>query len=266
MLTPSRIIDFLVLHFNLETAIISPPESFLASLTQLLSQVSTSTVMPVRKLSSITSRISHFAPFIHHGRLQLRFLQFWIKRHWTKHRQPWDTPLQLDAESPALVQQTGCSHGSSVTSTGTQPLLFHRRFLHRLGSQFARSSHLRTMVSTGFQSAHQLVRTGSHPSCSPQVGTSLDQSDSPSLLRQQYGSSSYKQAGRNPFQVAFQQNTGNLSSSGQVWNSTHPNSSSRNITADALSRLNSPSPTEWRLPQETLPRLFSALAPPPPPP
>ena len=97
MLTLSRIIDFLGLHFNLETAIISPPESFLASLTQLLYRLSTSTVMPVRKLSSITSRISHFAPFIHHGCLQLGFLQFWIKRH-CQHRQSWDTPLQLDAE------------------------------------------------------------------------------------------------------------------------------------------------------------------------
>ena len=98
MLTPSRIIDFMGLLFNLEIAIISPPESFLASLTQLLSHLSTSTVMPVRKLSSITSRISLFAPFNHHGRLHLRFLQFWIKRHWTQHRQSWDTPLQLDAE------------------------------------------------------------------------------------------------------------------------------------------------------------------------
>ena len=33
----------------------------------------------------------------------------------------------------------------------------------------------------------------------------------------------------------------------------------RNVTADALSRLNSPSPTEWRLPQETLLNLFSVL-------
>ena len=98
MLIPSRIIDFLGLIFNLEKAIISPPESFLASLTQLLSRLSTPTVMPVRKFSSITSRISHFAPFIHHRRLQLRFLQFWIKWHWTQHRQSWDTPLQLDAE------------------------------------------------------------------------------------------------------------------------------------------------------------------------
>ena len=39
--------------------------------------------------------------------------------------------------SPALVQQTGCSQGSSVTSTGTQPVLFHRCFPHRLWSQLA---------------------------------------------------------------------------------------------------------------------------------
>ena len=208
---PSCITDFLGLYFNLETVIISPP------------------AMPVRKLSSIISCISHFTPFIHHGRLQLRFLQFWSKWHWTQHRQ-YRTHITTGCRisiSPALVQQTGCSQGSSFTAVGTQPILFHRRFPYRLGSQLARSSPLRTMVSTGLQSAHQLVRTGSHPSCSPQVGTSLDQSDSPSLLRQQYGSSSYTQAGRNPFQIAFQENTENLSSSGQVWNSTYPNSSSQ---------------------------------------
>ena len=33
----------------------------------------------------------------------------------------------------------------------------------------------------------------------------------------------------------------------------------KNVTADALSRLNSPSPTEWRIPQETLNNLFSIL-------
>ena len=83
------------------------------------------------------------------------------------------------------------------------------------------------MVSTGFQSAHQLAGTRSHPPCSSQVGTSLDQSDSSHLLWQQYGGSSYWQAGRNPFDIAFQQNAGNLSSSGWVWNSTHPDSPSR---------------------------------------
>ena len=33
----------------------------------------------------------------------------------------------------------------------------------------------------------------------------------------------------------------------------------RNVTADTLSRINSPSPTEWRIPKETLHNLFSVL-------
>ena len=156
-------------------------------------------------------------------------------------------------QSSFAVRVSGGCPGNAV--------LFHRRFLHRLGSQLARSSPLRSMVSTGCQSVHQLARTRSHPSCSPQVGSSLDQSDSPSLLRQQYGSSSYTQTGSHPFQVAFQQNTGNVSSSRQVWNYTHPNSSSRSQECNSRCPVSSEhsSPTEWRLPQETLLRLFSAL-------
>ena len=72
--------------------------SFLDSLISVLSRLSASTVMPACKITSITSRISHFAPFIHHGCLNLRFLQFWIKRHWLQHTQSWDTQIQLDTE------------------------------------------------------------------------------------------------------------------------------------------------------------------------
>ena len=39
----------------------------------------------------------------------------------------------------------------------------------------------------------------------------------------------------------------------------------RNVTADTLSQLNNPSPTEWRLPQKTLLNLFSVLGTPHPP-
>ena len=123
-----------------------------------------------------------------------------------------------------LVQQTGCSPGSSSASTGTQPLLLHRCILNRLGSQLARSSPLRTVVSSGLQSAHQLAGTRSHPiSCSP-VGTAMDQSDGSHLLRQQYSSSPYMQTGRDPFHISVQQNSGTLSSSEPVWDSTHSNS------------------------------------------
>ena len=50
------------------------------------------------KITSINSRISHYAPFIHHGHLQLRFLQFWIKKCWSQRTQPWDTQIELDSE------------------------------------------------------------------------------------------------------------------------------------------------------------------------
>ena len=98
MLQPSRILDFLGLNFNLEQALISPLASFLPTLTKVLSRLSPSTVMSVRKVSSIISRMSHFAPFISSGRLHLRFLQFWLKKQWTQHQQSWDTPIQLDAD------------------------------------------------------------------------------------------------------------------------------------------------------------------------
>ena len=84
MLQPSRILDFLGLHFNLEQALISPSDSFLPTLTDVLSRLSPSTVMSARKVSSIISRMSHFAPFISSGRLHLRFLQFWFKNQWSQ--------------------------------------------------------------------------------------------------------------------------------------------------------------------------------------
>ena len=95
---PSRILEFLGLHFSLEQALISPLKSFLETLTSILSRLSTSTIMSAHKITSINSRISHFAPFIHHGRLQLHFLQFWIKQPWSQHAQLWDSPIQLNQD------------------------------------------------------------------------------------------------------------------------------------------------------------------------
>ena len=95
---PSRILEFLELHFSLEQALISPSKSFLETLTSVLSHLSTSTIMSAHKITSINCRISHFAPFIHHGRLQLRFLQFWIEQRRSQHAQPWDSPIQLNQE------------------------------------------------------------------------------------------------------------------------------------------------------------------------
>ena len=98
VLEPSRILDFLGLHFNLEQAIVSPPNSFIKTLTSVLSRLSASTVISAHKVTSINGRISHCVHFIHNGHLQLYFLQLWIKTHWSQHSQLWDSQIQLDAE------------------------------------------------------------------------------------------------------------------------------------------------------------------------
>ena len=94
----SRIITYSRLHFNLEQAIVSPPNSFIETLTSVLSRLLPLTVMSACKVTSINSRITHYAPFIHHGRLQLCFLQFLIKNRWSQYSQHWDSKIQLNTE------------------------------------------------------------------------------------------------------------------------------------------------------------------------
>ena len=261
MLIPSRIIDFL----GLEKAIISPPESFLVSLTQLLARLSTTTIMPVRKLSSITSHISHFAPFIHHGRLQLRFLQFWIKRHWDQHRQSWDTQLQLNAE-----------------------FLSHLRWFNRQDVPKAVPLHLPEPNQFFFTDA-SLTGWGASWQDNHLSGQWSPQDSNQHinwleleaiwLAVLQWGPLWINQRARvycnNNTAVAHickQRGTHSISLFNKTLELFHlldqfrillipthlPRA--RNLTADAVSRLNSPSPTEWRLPQKTLlKQLFSAL-------
>ena len=219
-------------YFDLEKAIISPPESFLVSLTQLLSRLSSTLVMPVRKRSSITSRIPHFAPLIHHGRLQLRCLQFWIKQHWAQYRQSWDTPLQLDAEFLSHLRwfnRQDVLKGVQLHLPEPNLFFFTNASLTGWGASW-QDRHLSGQWSPQDSNQHincQLAGTRSHPSnCSP-VGTALDQSDSSRLLLQQYGSSSYTQAVKDPFHITARQNAGTISPSGPFWISTHPNSPPR---------------------------------------
>ena len=211
MLQPSRILDFLGLHFNLERALISPPDPFLPTLTKVLSHLSPTTVMPARKISSIISRMSHFAPFIYSGRLHLRFLQFWFKARWSQHQQSWDTPIKLDADF-----LTKCDDRCSVTSSGTQPVLLHGCICQGMGRQLERPSDFRPMVSSGITTSYKLAGTGSHPTCATSLGTSVAKSICESLLRQQYSSSVHPQTGGNTFSVPVSQNPGTVRSPGSV--------------------------------------------------
>ena len=127
----------------------------------------------------------------------------------------------------------------------TQPVLFHRCILNRLGSQLARSSPIRSMVSTGCQSAHQLAGTRSHPSSSSPVGTALDQSDS----------SHYCDNSTAVAHILLDQ-------FGILLIPSHL-PGARNLTTVALSRLNSPSPTEWASSSGNLTQVVLCLRDPP---
>ena len=264
MLVPSHILDFLGLPFNLNKVIISPRDSFLDSLTSVLSRLLTSTVMPVCKISSITSRISLFAPFIHHGRLQLRLLQFWIKRHWAQHRQSWDTPLQLDAKFlshlrwfnrqdvlqgvPLHLQEPRLFFFTDASLTGWgaswQDSHLSGQWSHQDSYQHFKCLELETIwlafLQWGPQWHNQTVRVY------------CNNSTAVAFIRKQGGTHSIS---------LFNKTLELFHLLDQFWILFNPIHlpGARNVTADALSRLNSPSSTEWRLPQETLFRLLSAF-------
>ena len=84
--------------FQSRTSHYFPSGLVLTNSHQCPTRLSPSTVMTARKVSSIISRMSHFAPFISSGPLHLRFLQFWFKAQWSQHQQSWDTPIHLDTD------------------------------------------------------------------------------------------------------------------------------------------------------------------------
>ena len=257
MLQPSRILDFLGLHFNLEQALISPPASFLPTLTEVLSRLSPSTVMSARKVSSIISQMSHFAPFITSGHLHLRFLQFWFKHQWTQHRQSWDTPIQLDSDflfylrwflNPSVMKGVPLrlpdpslfffmdaalkGWGASWKDHQISGIWSHtdsQRYINWLELEAIRLALLRW----GPQWTNQTVRVY------------CDNSTAVAYIRKQGGTHS---------QPLFQKTLELFNLLDQFMITLIPTHlpGARNVTADALSRLNQPSPTEWRLPTETL--------------
>ena len=261
MLQPSRILDFLGLHFNLEQALISPPDSFLPTLTEVLSRLSPSTVMSARKVSSIISRLSHFAPFITNGRLHLRFLQLWFKEQWTQHRQSWDTPIKLDSEFLSYLRWF--LHPSVMTGVSLRlpdPSLFfftdaslkgwgaswQTQQISGVWSQQESKRHINwleleairlALLHWGLQWSHQTVRVY------------CDNSTAVAYIRKQGGTHS---------KALFHKTLELYQLLDQYVITLIPTHlpGARNVTADALSRLSQPSPTEWRLQQVTLNRLF----------
>ena len=264
MLQPSRILDFLGLHFNLEQALISPPTSFLPTLTEVLSRLSPSTVMSARKVSSIISRMSHFAPFITSGRLHLRFLQFWFKHQWTQHRQSWDTPIQLDSDFLFYLRWfLNPSVMTGVPLRLPDPSLFFFTDASLKGWGVSWKDHQISGIWSHTDSqrhinwleleAIRLALLRWRPQWTNQtVRVYWDYSTAVAYIRKQGGTHS---------QPLFQKTLELFNLLDQFMITLIPTHlpGARNVNADALSRLNQPSPTEWRLPTETLNRLFCAF-------
>ena len=231
MLQPTRILDFLGLHFNLEQALISPPDSFLPTLTEVLSRLSPSTVMSARKVSSIISRLSHFAPFITHGRLHLRFLQLWFKDQWTQHRQSWDTPVKLDSEFLSYLRWF--LHPSVMTGVPLRlpdPSLFFftDASLKGWGASW-QTQQLSGVWSQQESRCHinwlelEAIRLSSPTS----LGPTMESSDSPGILRQQYSGGVHSETRRNSFQSSVSQDSRTLPITGSVQDNSHTHTSSR---------------------------------------
>ena len=149
------------------------------------------------------------------------------------------------SHSTPLVQQTRSSSRSPPASSGTQPVLLHRRISNRMGSQLAESSSLRTVVSPRFLSAHQLAGARGHPIGCTSVGTSVAQSDCSGVLWQQYSSSLHSQTGRDPFHISVQQNSETISSSGLVF--SHSNPSSWSQECDSRCNVSNQQPQSHRM-------------------
>ena len=96
-----------------------------------------------------------------------------------------------------------------------------------MGSQLAELSSLSTVISHRILSAHQLAGTWGHLIGCTSVGTSVEQSDCSVVLWRQYSSSLLSQTGRDPFHIFVQQNSGTISSSGPICDSSHSNPSSQ---------------------------------------
>ena len=162
---------------------------------------------------------------------------------------------------PALVSKTNSDDRRSVTSSGTQPVLLHGCISQGMGRQLEGQSDFRAMVSSRISTSYKLAETRSHSTCATSVRSSVATSMCESLLRQQYRSSVHPQTGGTRSQSLFHKTLELFDLLDQFVITLVPTHlpGARNVTADALSRISQPSPTEWRLPTETLNNLFCAF-------
>ena len=175
---------------------------------------------------------------------------------------PTETGSGLPVSSP-MVHLFQDNQRSSPTEYRTGPVLFHGRLSDRMGSQLERLPHLGILDYWAPGVPYKLVRDGSSQTGGSPLGFPDSQWQG-QTLRLYFDNSmtiAYIQKKGAPDPGLFTKTVELLN----LFDLQHINLTqthfpgSRNVTADALSRMNSPSPTEWRLPQETLNSLFCVL-------
>ena len=128
---------------------------------------------------------------------------------------------------PPLVYPSLSDDRSTVTSTGPQSLLLHGCIPQRLGSQLADTTDFRSLVTTGFQTPHQLAGIRSHSSSPSPLGPTMAQSDSPGILRQQYGSRVHSETRQHSFQSSISQDSRNIPITESICDNSHTHTSPR---------------------------------------
>ena len=128
---------------------------------------------------------------------------------------------------PPLVPSSLRDDGCPVTSAGPQSLLLHRCISQGLGSQLADTTAFRSLVPTRIQTPHQLAGIRSHSSGPTSLGPTMESSDSPGILRQQYRGGVHSETRRNSFQSSVSQDSRTLPITGSVPDNSHTHTSSR---------------------------------------
>ena len=160
-----------------------------------------------------------------------------IGRWWVSFTRPWAVFTRLGRPDewlvrtlpliPPLVSPSLRDDRSTVTSTGPQSLLLHGCIPQRLGSQLADTTDFRSLVTTRIPTPHQLAGIRSHSSSPPPLGPTMAQSDSPGILRQQYGSGVHPQTRRHSFQSSISQDSRNIPITGSICDNSHTHTSPR---------------------------------------
>ena len=157
--------------------------------------------------------------FIHHGWLQLCFLQFWIKQRRSQHAQPWDSPIQLNQEYISHLH--GFCRWQEQQIMGQWSPLEQLRHIIWLRNWKPSTWPFVIGARTGFNKQSVCIATTAHTAVA--------------YIRKQVGTHSLSLFHKTLelFQL--------LDKFVTILVPTHL-PGARNLTADALSRLNSPSP------------------------